>query len=647
MKVTFKGQYRSLTDFEWVTKGNLVIITGENGSGKTQLLQILSVGFGSHKPVNNEYAYAEYDQATNKNKTKHYKLEIKDININYSESLTWTSTGRNIPSFPVDYNYYIEFINWLYFNIQNDITRAREDFGINNLEQFNSSRSQHSNTGFENLINGKHLKAKIIELTAKRANVEVKDLTMKDLLCYLPLSFIFYQPDINSIDLLEYYIFFYYMQKLMREHNDFDVSDMEEDPIIFFNEILKKGGLKYVVEPFNYDEYKRAKGIEAELRVLRPFMLKVRRDGKSDLIQFQNVSSGERIIVSLGFMEYYATYMNKAPRLMMLDEIDAHLHPAIIPNLYRVINEILIKKFDTKVIMTTHNPSTIALAPKEEYVEVFKMTNLDKTELIKDLSKRHIDSMNLLTEGLILVTEKTKFIFVEDEDDVEFYSNLNTVNSISNRLIFLPASNRSNKDKDKDLPGGKDAVNKLINRFEALSEVFDGLIDRDSGNLDYLEKLKTINRYSIENYYFDPLVLFSFLNSQNTRKAEIIDLGIIQGKEHEILSNPIASTNIIKYIVTKMEPEVVKSVMQELDKGEVRYSIPISDVNECKQLVKVKFTAGYEFEYPHWLLYYRGKTLYSIFNSIFGWYPNNKEIFIHFNRIGIYPLDLIEKIKSL
>jgi len=56
---------------------------------------------------------------------------------------------------------------------------------------------------------------------------------------------------------------------------------------------------------------------------------------------------------------------------LLLDEVDASLHPSMIKNLLDVIEKIFLKN-GCKVILATHSPTTVALAPEESIYEISK-----------------------------------------------------------------------------------------------------------------------------------------------------------------------------------------------------------------------------------------------------------------------------------
>ncbi len=41
MDIKFRGKYKSITDFEWLNIPQFSIITGSNGTGKSQLLKLI------------------------------------------------------------------------------------------------------------------------------------------------------------------------------------------------------------------------------------------------------------------------------------------------------------------------------------------------------------------------------------------------------------------------------------------------------------------------------------------------------------------------------------------------------------------------------------------------------------------------------
>jgi ABC-type ATPase involved in cell division len=77
-----------------------------------------------------------------------------------------------------------------------------------------------------------------------------------------------------------------------------------------------------------------------------------------------DLSSGEKVLLQLVLWLYTAGKVGHFPKLLLLDEPDAHLHPSMTTQFLDVISEVLVNRYGVRVIMTTHSPSTVALAPE-------------------------------------------------------------------------------------------------------------------------------------------------------------------------------------------------------------------------------------------------------------------------------------------
>jgi len=91
-------------------------------------------------------------------------------------------------------------------------------------------------------------------------------------------------------------------------------------------------------------------------------------------INFEDLSSGERILFALVLSIYKGHLSGTFPSVLLLDEIDASLHPLMIKNLLKAIREQFVLKNKMLVIMTTHSPATIALSEGNELYVVNKGT---------------------------------------------------------------------------------------------------------------------------------------------------------------------------------------------------------------------------------------------------------------------------------
>ncbi len=109
-------------------------------------------------------------------------------------------------------------------------------------------------------------------------------------------------------------------------------------------------------------------------------------------INFASLSSGEKTMLALAGILYKGSTGGKFPKLVLLDEVDASLHPSMVSALIRVVEEVLIPR-GTKVVLVTHSPTTVALAPE---ISLYEMSPLGPNRIRKI---ERGTAVSLLTEG--------------------------------------------------------------------------------------------------------------------------------------------------------------------------------------------------------------------------------------------------------
>jgi len=119
-------------------------------------------------------------------------------------------------------------------------------------------------------------------------------------------------------------------------------------------------------------------------------------------VDFEKLSSGERILLALVASIYKASSDNNFPDLLLLDEIDASLHPSMIKNMLNVIEDIFLPR-GTKIILVTHSPTTIALSPEDS---IFIMNRTGENRIEKKSQK---EALSILTQGYATIEEGIKF----------------------------------------------------------------------------------------------------------------------------------------------------------------------------------------------------------------------------------------------
>ena len=224
-------------------------------------------------------------------------------------------------------------------------------------------------------------------------------------------------------------------------------------------------------------------------------------------VAFADLSSGEKVLMALAISLYgsgESRHNIRLPKLILLDEIDAPLHPDMTRMYFRVIEQLLIDQ-GVGVIMATHNPSTVALSPEGSVLRMSK-TKPRISEVTRQQALTH------LTAGVTALTvrfNERRIIFVEGDSDADAYTAvmdaLRTHLDAEYGLAFISGGVRAGE-------GGSDIVRKHVKILrEAGAESIYGLIDRDTENKPASDGsilvLGPEGRYTLENYLFDPLLL--------------------------------------------------------------------------------------------------------------------------------------------
>ncbi|QHL90798.1 AAA family ATPase [Sphingomonas changnyeongensis] len=98
-----------------------------------------------------------------------------------------------------------------------------------------------------------------------------------------------------------------------------------------------------------------------------PVSINLLKKPAGEAVGTANLSSGEKVLFqfALSSFEYDEQLMNvKRPKLLLLDEMDASLHPEMVHRWLGAISNGLVEKQGIYCIITTHSPTTVALAPK-------------------------------------------------------------------------------------------------------------------------------------------------------------------------------------------------------------------------------------------------------------------------------------------
>jgi len=126
-------------------------------------------------------------------------------------------------------------------------------------------------------------------------------------------------------------------------------------------------------------------------------------------LEFGELSSGEKVIFSLLMLMMKAEEGFLPPKLLLLDEIDATLHPSMIKAMIEVIRRVFLDK-GAKVILATHSPTTLSLVEEEA---IYLVNTNGKEEVIEKASKA--TSLKALTEGYATLQDLVEFAETDKE----------------------------------------------------------------------------------------------------------------------------------------------------------------------------------------------------------------------------------------
>lgn len=570
--------FKSIRKVEWNDIPAFAVLTGLNGSGKTQLLELLAYKISG----------AQHPEG----------LDVSRVTLDIQGDSFEAGAVAYLPS-------RWEFTGGMHLG----------------LAQLQDSKRQL----YHHLIQSSDLKtlAKRAQLTKLLGIKHLHQVTEQQFIDRVPNDYSFMLDDSDVTSGLAHVFLAYrvrFLEALETKTRDQAIESLGPAPWELVNEILQAAGFPYrVLAPAG--------------KLLDVYRLELRSDTGAT-IPPANLSSGEKSLLSVALWLYNSQHHNRFPRLLLLDEPDANLHPSMARHFLAVLKDVLVEKHHVRVILTTHSPTTVALAPE---ASLFEMSR-HEPRIRKPVSKQA--SIGLLTSGFVTVSPATRYVLVEDRDDVAFYETVRDILSDygpsldpeaiapSPSLVFLPASSGSGAAK---IPGGCNVVRQWVEKLQAppLGEVFRGVIDRDSSNVQ-TSRVGVIGRYSIENYLLDPFNVFSTLNAAG--KPLDAGLKISQGDEHRIKS------------LSQEDLQKIVNFLAELIWPEIPPALAPSDSNRL-----VTFTNGKVCTYPAWMLDIRGHDLLSLYQAkLYGpGVVNPRTLRDSMRRVRLVPVELAALMKAL
>ena len=135
-----------------------------------------------------------------------------------------------------------------------------------------------------------------------------------------------------------------------------------------------------------------------------------------DSYDIQQLSSGEGILMALCMVWFNQAMGRRRPRVLLLDELDAMLHPSMVGALVSCLKDLFVKH-GTKVVMATHCPATVAVLEDGEIYRVTREAGtvlvrpVTRSEAVEDLS----DGIATLDTGLRIATSSAAPVTIVSE----------------------------------------------------------------------------------------------------------------------------------------------------------------------------------------------------------------------------------------
>ncbi|WP_448104060.1 AAA family ATPase [Pedobacter panaciterrae] len=446
LNLKFHSQYLSVHHFEPIDIGDLSIITGLNGSGKTHFLKAINSGAIIVDGLSSaEVVYYNYEdfkvnskdrvgngtgQARNMEFTQHGVSIVQKANQVKQNAISFLNEENRSPLDQIlislaQHSYYNSL-----FDEPEDIKvfekmKRKANYNDVYYDQFSSLFSPVFNGFIESLlssgipledVNVQNSKAKMAEYrTYIEHSVRNQD---KDLEEYLKR----HDKDIFSFHPGDFEVPSFLLEEITNEEKNYQVL-YAQNMFANFKAINFDGKESY----YSKEEFVRVHGVSPVERineVLREYdcngyqlyasqhephlgqqpndiqvQVQLHNSIGSYYTSFEQLSSGEQTLIALSLL-IYKSRKKIIPRLLLLDEIDSSLHPSMIKRLLSVIENVFIDKLQLKVIMATHSPTTVALCSSD----VIYIVNRTGVEKLTPLDKGK--AIGILTEGFAALSHE-------------------------------------------------------------------------------------------------------------------------------------------------------------------------------------------------------------------------------------------------
>lgn len=505
MQIKITQRHKSINppcDFEFP---DFSVLTGKNGSGKTHLLEAISDNQKSQVIINGNVV-----------KNIRY-IGFNGLNPNIEETCDPQSIIQHIKN---TWNQYHQSIQ-RQRNHNNNINVILQYIGDENIKRFITNTLEVTKKPIDQITEDDFAD-----------NFDISFMGQNDFFtAQFALIFKNYhrRQEENSIN--EYYLSKGQpVSKPVLSKEDFE-NKYGIPPWDFVNKILLETHIPYEVNS----------PVGTRLDSNFNFKLKDRVEGFE--ISSRDLSTGEKVLMSLALAIYNTGGDLGKPQVLLLDEPDAGLHPSMSKMMVDVLNKNIVIENKIPTIISTHSPTTIIAS---EGISVYQMVRGNNIPT-KIPTQQAVEILSSDVPFLKISNDKRRQVFVESKHDVNFYELLTNIlvriETLAAEPIYLPArtSNGSNC---------TDVIDIVTNLFKNGNKQVYGIIDWDTTNksIDRVIVLGENDRYAIENYLLDPFLLgllfirerkLNFSDFSLTSYSNYSDVGRLTNVEAQQISDEV------------------------------------------------------------------------------------------------------------
>lgn len=422
------SRYKSLQEgFEWNDIPPFAVITGINGVGKTQLLEVIKGRsdkpdrFGRLPQIVREITSSKGPQKLifSENTTQR-GLSLNGLIEYVQNSDQRLLSIRNLDQHIKDHQNYINSWHQQHLHTTDKVERLQLDNNIKSYEE-----------QIRNLLNQKsdvniYAYDEELKRIARKLDKKVEELTESEIRQYAIDNF----ESLTTVDELTRYIVNENLRYMMRvtylaethQREETDMLVAQERPYQAINRIFRQYGFDYfdMLNPFPNDGK-----LNGEIRF---------QGKEGEIVDYDSLSSGEQAIVQFVIWSYGQDFRGNRLNTMVLDEPDAHLHPSMCKMMVEIFSEMSAKKeiggSGIRIIITTHSPSTVAFTPEGS---LFVMQReADNKRVIRPSTIE--DAVEILSDGIFTFSRamsgftqlssspKQNLVFVEGKTDVRHFT---------------------------------------------------------------------------------------------------------------------------------------------------------------------------------------------------------------------------------